>query len=99
MGAHNNPDGNCEPLAADGKESGEGIQMHHRALIHTLLQHCVQSLVKKKFVVHEWYRRCMTEYNQEMLSSCCFHAQGIKPMITGNILIVHKMNCYHGMGG
>ena len=40
MGAHNNPDGNCEPLAADGKEYKERregeIKMHHAALTHTL---------------------------------------------------------------
>jgi hypothetical protein len=37
MGAHNNPDGNCEPLAADGeKGEEEGFKMHHRTTIRAL---------------------------------------------------------------
>ena len=41
MGAHNNPNGNCQPLDADRKGEARMFTMHHRTLIRTLQRVCV----------------------------------------------------------
>lgn len=54
MGAHNNPDGNCEPLAADGMERDEGIQNASQSIDPNIIttERSVPRR-KKEFVIRE----------------------------------------------
>ena len=60
MGAHNNPNGNCQPLDADRKGEVRMFTMHHGTLIRTLQRVCAECCNKQRnLIIYLRYQRCI----------------------------------------